>query len=89
MTAIAMLQSADAKPAPYPVPSSLADFAYEYKLGQASAEDPHATCPIHHSAMYAEVRRKAWFEGRRTRRLQLGLKNRALQPLHVGRYAPR
>ena len=91
MTAAMMLQAPlpvpPEKPAMTPVPTMYADMAYEYKLGQESAEDPKAVCPIRANHLYAKARRDAWHEGRKARRKQLGLRVHALQRVDVRRAA--
>lgn len=87
MTAV-MLQvpvQAPAKPCPGPVPAMFTEFAFEYKLGQGSAEDPKAFCPIKPSDFYGDQRKSAWYAGRRDRRKQLGLRVHGLQRLEVRR----
>lgn len=81
----APVQTTEQTPAPPAVPPYHADYAYEWKLGVDSAADPHAVCPIQLSHLFADSRRRAWFEGRLARRKQLGLKTRHLQPITVGK----
>lgn len=69
--------------APTQVPAMYAEVAYEYRLGQESAEDPKAICPIRSSHLFAETRRRAWYEGRKARRKELGLRVHGFQPLVI------
>lgn len=88
MTAMLQLQApTSVRPHPGPVPPMFADLAYEYKLGQESAEDPKAVCPIKVHHLFAKSRRDAWHEGRKARRKQLGLRVHALQRVEVSRAA--